>query len=206
MPQTIEGRKTYVYCGSGGVVGVEAKTGVPLWDTTEWTISIATVPSPVCLADGRIFLSGGYNAGALMLQVKEEGGALAVKTLFRLKARQFGSTQQTPILYGDHLFGVREDDKELVCLNLNGQVAWRSGPGHRFSLGRGPYLLADGLILVLSEEGELAMVEANPAGYKELGRAKVLEGPDAWGPMAFAAGRLLARDVGRMVCLDVKQP
>jgi outer membrane protein assembly factor BamB len=36
-----------------------------------------------------------------------------------------------------------------------------------------------------------------------LGRATVLEGHDAWGPMAMIAGRLLVRDLTRMACLDL---
>ena len=45
----------------------------------------------------------------------------------RLKASQFGSTQQTPILYQGHLFGIRQRDKELVCLDLAGKEVWHSG-------------------------------------------------------------------------------
>jgi outer membrane protein assembly factor BamB len=203
VPMEFRGRRMYVYLASGGVVGVSADSGAVLWETPDWQISIATVPSPVCLPEGKIFLSGGYSAGAMMLQLEEQGGGLAVKSLFRLKARQFGSTQHTPIFYNGHLYGVRED-KELVCLDLKGQPVWRSGSQHRFGIG--PYLIADGLIFVMNDEGLLAMAEASPAGYRELGRAQVLEGPDSWGPMALVAGRLLARDSTRMVCLDLRKP
>jgi len=204
-PLEFAGRRMYVYCGSGGVVGVDAASGAILWDTTEWQIKLATVPSPICLPDGRVFLCGGYSAGAMMLQLRDEGGTPVPRTLVRLKARQFGSTQHTPILYQGHLYGVREDE-QLVCLDLNCKEVWHSGPEHRFLKARGPYLIADGLIFVLAEDGVLAMAEASPAGYKELGRAQVLDGPDAWGPMALVAGRLLARDTVRMVCLDVRKP
>ncbi len=206
MPMKVKDRMTYVYCASGGVVGVDAQTGKQLWETADWKISMATVPAPVCLADGRVFLCGGYGAGAMMLQVNDDEGGWTVSSLFRLKPKQFSSTQHTPILYHDHLYGVREDDQELVCLDLDGKVVWHSGSQHRFGGGRGPYLLADGRLFVLDEEGELVIAEASPDGYKELSRAKVLKGKDAWAPMALAAGRLLVRDTGLMVCLDVKQP
>jgi outer membrane protein assembly factor BamB len=39
-----------------------------------------------------------------------------------------------------------------------------------------------------------------------LGEAQVLDGPDAWAPMALVAGRLILRDMARMVCIDVAQP
>jgi outer membrane protein assembly factor BamB len=47
------------------------------------------------------------------------------------------------------------------------------------------------------------MAEASPAGYRELARARVLSGHDAWAPMAFADGRLIVRDLTEMVCLDL---
>ena len=76
MPMEFAGRRMYVYCGKGGVAGVSADDGSILWDTTDWKISIATVPSPVILPEGRIFLSGGYNSGAMMLQLEEQGGKI----------------------------------------------------------------------------------------------------------------------------------
>ena len=71
MPMEFDGQRMYVYCANNGVVGVSAKDGSILWETTDWKISIATVPSPLILSDGRIFLSGGYNAGSLMLQASQ---------------------------------------------------------------------------------------------------------------------------------------
>ena len=201
MPMEFAGRKMYVYCGKGGVAGVSADDGSLLWETTDWKISIATVPSPVILPEGRIFLSGGYNSGAVMLQLKEQGGKLAAETLFRLEPKQFGSTQQTPIFFDNHLFGVRERDKQLVCLDLAGNEVWKSGSRNKFGIG--PYMIADGLIFVLDDSGVLTLAEASPAGYKPLAQAQVLDGHDAWGPMALVGGRLIVRDLTRMVCLDV---
>ena len=203
MPMEYRGRRMFVYCGSGGVVGVSADDGSILWDTTDWQIKMATVPSPVCLPEGKIFLCGGYDAGAMMLQLEEQGGRWTAATAARFKPAVFGSTQQTPILYQDHLSGIRQKDKELVCLDQAGAEVWHSGPQHRF--GDGPYLLADGLLYVLGDSGMLTLVEASPAGYKQLAQAQVLDGHEAWAPLALVAGRLLARDEGRMVCLDVRK-
>ena len=201
VPMELDGRRMYVYCGSGGVAGVAADDGSLLWDSTDWKISIATVPSPVVLPAGKIFFCGGYNSGALMMQIKKQGEKFVAETLFRLKPGQFGSTQHTPILLGDHLYGVREQDKELVCLDLEGKEVWTSGRQHRFGLG--PYLIADGLIYVMSDDGVLTMADAASSGYNQRGEHRVFDGHDAWGPMALAGNRLLVRDFTRLACLDV---
>lgn len=199
----VAGRRQYVYCASHGVVGVDARDGTLLWETEDWKISIATVPSPVVVGEGRVFLSGGYNAGSLMLQVSEEGGQWTARTLFRLEPEVFGSTQQTPILHQGHLFGIRPDGR-FVCLNLEGKVVWTSEPGTNFGLG--PYLLAEGRFFVVNDTGLLTVIEASTSKCVTLGQAQVLKGHDAWGPLALAGNRLLARDFTRLICLDVGVP
>ena len=200
MPMEVGSERMYVYCANNGLVGVSARDGSLLWETTDWKISIATVPSPLLLDQGRIFLSGGYNAGSLMLQVKKDGEHFRAQTLFKLAPEIFGATQHTPVLYENHIYGVRADGK-FVCLDLDGKPVWSSEAGHQFGLGS--FLLADGLIFALNDSGLLRLFPASPAGYKPLAQAQVLQGRESWAPLALAGGRLLARDLTRLVCLEV---
>jgi len=203
MPMEFAGRRMYIYCGKGGVAGVAADTGEILWETTDWQIGMATCPSPLVVGEGKIFFCGGYNAGAMMLQLIDNNGKIEPKTLYRLKPKQFSSEQQTPVLLGGYLYGVRQQDKQLVCLDLDGKEVWNSG---REKFGSGPYMIADGMIFAISDEGLLTTAEAAPVGYKPLAHAQVIEnGFESWGPMAMAAGRLIVRDMTRMVCLKASE-
>lgn len=200
VPMEFAGQRMYVYCANNGVVGVSADTGAALWETTDWKISLATVASPLVLEGGRIFLSGGYGAGSLMLQLKKDGNRFLTQTVFRLEASVFGATEHTPILFQDHIYGVRPDGR-FVCLDLEGKTAWASGSKQQFGLGS--FILADGLIFAMNDSGLLRLIEATPEKYALLAQAQVLKGHESWGPLALAGGRLLARDLTRMVCLDV---
>jgi outer membrane protein assembly factor BamB len=200
MPMDFGGQRMYVYCANNGVVGVSAKDGSILWETTAWKISIATVPSPLILEGGRIFLTGGYNAGSLMLQLQAENGRFAAKPLFKLEPEAFGATQHTPILHEGHIYGVRADGK-FVCLGLDGKVVWTSDSGQQFGLGS--FILADGMFFVMNDAGLLRLIEATPERFVLSGQAQILKGRESWGPLALAGGRLIARDLTRMVCLDV---
>jgi len=198
-----EGRQ-YLYCGSGGVAGVDAASGKLLWTWEEWTIRIANVATPVIVDPQRVFFSGGYNSGCLMAQVAGQREQTTLKTTFRLRARQFGAEQQTPILHEGHLYGVIPNG-QVVCLALDGKRLWASGTKHRYGLG--PYLLANGHLYVLQDqEGELAVIEARPDRFRLVGRAKILDGHDAWAPMALADGRLILRDLTQLICLDLQEP
>lgn len=203
IPTEFMDTRMYVYCASGGVAGVSAEDGSILWENTEWKIRIANVTTSVVAGDGLIFLSGGYNTGSMMLQLSEENGTISAQPVVRLKSEVFGSEQHAPIFYEGHIYGVRPD-KQLVCLDLNGQVVWTSTSTHSFGpRGLGPYMIADGLIYILNDSGVLTLAKATPSGYEQLASAKVLEGPESWGPMAIAWGRLIVRDMNRMICLDV---
>jgi outer membrane protein assembly factor BamB len=203
IPMTLGGRRTYLYCGSGGVCAVAADDGSILWDFTDWKISIATIGSPVVVGDdGRILLAGGYGSGSMMIQVVADGAHAKVNTLWRLKPEVFGATQQTPIFYDGHIYGVRpEPDNRLVCLSLDGKELWSSSPDATFGLG--PFLIGDGLILAMNDNGKLTAAQAVPDGFHRVAQATVLAGPESWGPMALAGSRLLARDATRLVCLSL---
>jgi len=203
MPMEFAGQRFYVYCGSGGVAGVSAKDGALLWETNSWKISIATVPSPLVLEGGKILLSGGYNAGSLLLQLEDQGGRLVPKTLWKLGPEVFGATQHTPIFHDGRIFGTRPTG-QFVCLGLDGKVVWASPAVDSF--GRSPFLLADGLFFVMNEDGKLSLMEDSSTRFQLLAQAQVLNGGEAWGPMALVGGRLLARDFTRLVCLDVAAP
>lgn len=203
VPMEFAGKRMYVYCASLGVVGVSADDGSILWETGDWKISIATVPSPLPISDGRIFFTGGYGSGSLMIQLKEENGKIVVQKLYKLDPNVFGATQHTPIFYNNHIFGVRADG-QFVCLNLDGKVVWTSTPKYQFGLC--PFLLADDLFYVLSETGTLFLIQADATEFKLLAQAKALDDHEPWGPMALVGDRLLLRNYTTLVCLQVGEP
>ena len=209
VPMPLDGQLTFVYCGKGGVAGINATDGEILWSTPDWQIEIATCPSPVILPENRIFCCGGYKSGSVMLQIvpaMQSGNGQSEKykavTQFRLVPSVFGSEQQTPVFYGGHLFGLRENDKQFVCLDLKGKVVWESGRTEKF--GSGPFLIADGMLLILDDNGKLTGCEAMPTGYRKLFESEVLDGSGCWAPMAIVSGRLLLRSDKLMKCLDMR--
>jgi len=206
VPMEFKGKRFYVYCGgstdAGGVVGVSATDGTILWKTDEWRVR-TNVPVPMVVGEDRVFLTAGYGQydnGCTMLRLTETDGRITARMEFRRATDVFGTMQQTPIFYNGHIYGVGMD-KQLICLDLEGEVVWGSTSANRF--GYGPYVIADGLLYVLDDSGVLTLVEAVSSGYTPLARAKVMDGLETWGPMAVASGRLIVRDLTRMMCLDI---
>jgi outer membrane protein assembly factor BamB len=136
----------------------------------------------------------------MMLSINKVGEKYMPEALFRLESEVFGSDQQTPIYFNGYIYGVRPDE-QLVCLAPDGRIQWTSSSAHKFGLG--PYTIINGLIYVMNDEGYLTVARATPDAYRPLTAAQVLQGHESWGPMAFASGRLIVRDLTRMVCLDI---
>jgi outer membrane protein assembly factor BamB len=63
--------------------------------------------------------------------------------------------------------------------------------------------MGNGNIYAMNDSGHLRLIEATPAKYSMLTEAQVLKGRESWAPLALAGGRLITRDLTRMVCLDV---
>ena len=87
--------------------------------------------------------------------------------------------------------------------DFNGFVPLKETLAKRFGIG--PYMIANGLIYAMNDMGVLTLIKATPAGYRQLAQAKVLEGPESWGPMAVVSGRLILRDLKKMICLDITE-
>ena len=212
MPYTFGGRKMFVYSAIGGLIGIAADgtdVGKVLWKAPAWNHAVVA-PTPVCMPDGKIFITAGYGAGAMVLQLKKNGADFTVDVLQQYLPR-FGlaSEQQTPVYWQGHLFGILPKDagslrNQFVCVNPADckKMIWTSGPTARFGLG--PYFIADNKFFILDDEGTLTIIKPSTSKYSQLDQIKVIkDGADAWAPLAIANGYLILRDSKTMVCINM---
>lgn len=211
MPWVLNGRKMYVYSAIGGICGIAADgpdAGAVLWETTAWNHDVVA-PSPVCMPDGRIFMTAGYGTGSMVLQVTESDGRYSVTVLQEYKPSEgLACEQQTPVYSGGLLYGIMPKDggtlrNQLVCVSPDDprKVIWSSGAETRF--GMGPYILADGKLYLLHEDGTLYIIRMSDREYRQLDSMKIFDGVDAWAPMAIADGYLVMRDSKTLYCIKI---
>lgn len=211
IPYTFGGRDMYVYSAFGAVFAVAANgpdEGTIVWECTEWNHQVVA-PTPVCMPDGKVFLTAGYGAGAMVLQLHERDGKLVAEVVDEyLPKSGLASEQQTPLVFEGHLLGILPKDagplrNQLICVNPDNfqEIVWASGPDKRFGLG--PYMLADHKLFILSDDATLTIARPSLDGYTELDSHRVIEGHDAWGPLAVADGYMVLRDSKTLVCLDL---
>lgn len=213
MPATLFGKKMYVYSAVGGVCGISAEgddEGTVLWESTAWNHSVVA-PSPVVLPGEKIFLTAGYGAGSMMLQVKKAGNTFETVVLKEYLPKDgLACEQQTPVIWDGHLLGILPKDaganrNQLICVSPDDvtKIVWSSGKTTRFGLG--PYMIADNKMFILSDDGTLTMIKPNAKSYLQLAQKKLFDGHDAWAPLALADGKMLLRDSKTMFCIDLKK-
>ncbi len=211
IPWEFQGVKMYVYSAYGGVLGVAAdgpNAGGILWQTDLWNHQVVA-PSPVFMPDGKIFLTAGYGAGGMVLKLVKSGDIFNVELLNEYAPKDgLACEQQTPVEFDGHLLGILPKDagplrNQLVCINPDDFTThvWTSGSDKRFGLG--PYMIADNKLFILSDDATLTIARPSTKSYIELDSYRVLDGHDAWGPLAIADGYMVLRDSKTMVCLDL---
>jgi len=202
MPAELCGVKQYLWCTLFGPVGVSAQDGRLLWFHPR-KFNVAVAPSPLAIGRDRVFMTSGYEAGSIMLRLRNDGGSFISEAVFDWTENEWNSEVHTPILFQDHMFAVGRKKRGLMtCLDLEGQLAWTSQGKAAFGLGS--FILADGLFFVLEgKTGMLRLLEANTTEYRELAGFQVLNGHDVWGPIALSGGKMILRDMTKMVCIEV---
>jgi len=182
-----------------------------LWKTSDWDTNVIA-PSPVCMPDGKIFMTAGYGAGSMMFQLSENGGNYTIETLYGYKPKDgLACEQQTPIYWKGHLFGIVPKDggqyrNQFVCVNPDDtrKINWSSGKDLRFGLG--PFIWADDKFYLLNDDGTLFIIEASVDGFHLMATKTIIQdGHDAWAPLAIADGYMVLRDAETLVCIDITE-
>jgi len=196
MHVRLAGRDQLLVATDSRVVGLDPGDGALLWEIAWAVMGGLTISQPIVIDPDRVLLSGGYGEGSVLIEVRPSGDGLEAHPVWRssrLKAK-FNS----PVAFDGHVYGL--DEGTLVCLDLeDGARKWKGG---RF--GYGQMLLAGTRLIIISESGELALVEATPDEYRELNRFDAIEGT-TWNVPALASGRLLVRNAAEVSCFDLRQ-
>lgn len=190
------------------ITSLDPRTGRVLWTTFTPKPYKIPVPQPLKIAEDRLFITGGLGFSTVVLEVQKDP---QWTTRFVHRSNVAAAYLHTPILYKDHIYVTshREHGSPnlgLICVNLQMDLMWSSGRKDQFDYGHS--IIADGMILQMNADtGELSLIEASPADYRLLSRAKVLdaEGERVWAPMALSNGRLVLRDLNVMKCLDMRK-
>ena len=184
---TVGGVPQIVLLSGAGATSLAPESGSVLWEHA-WPGS--AIVQPAVTAEGDVLinsLAATGGAGTRRLAVAQGPGGWTVK-------ERWTSVGLKPyfndfVVHKGHAFGF--DGSILACIDLaDGARKWKGG---RYGNGQLVLLADQDLLLVLSEEGELALVGATPDQFKELARFPALEGK-TWNHPVLVGDVLLVRN------------
>jgi outer membrane protein assembly factor BamB len=183
----IDGVVQVLLLGGPGAISLDPVSGTLLW-RHEW--ESGAIVQPAVTAVGGILINtitamGGI--GIRRLAVTREGAGWKVEE--RWTSNGLKPYFNDFVVHGTHAYGF--DGSILSCIDLtDGKRAWKGG---RYGNGQLILLADQDLLLVISEEGELALVRAAPNGFTELARFQALDGK-TWNHPVLVGDTLLVRN------------
>lgn len=198
---TVGGVRQIVFFSASGLFAVAPEDGSLLWkygweSRCPSTGMVMNLAHPVFIAPDRIFISGGFGTrtGSAVIHIIADGGSSRSELIWR--SEEMRNQLNSSVLYDEHIYGFDVGILQAVDART-GERKWQER-----GFQRGSLIEADGHLIVLGEEGRLALVEATPAGYREKASASMLDGK-SWTMPTLADGRLFLRNQTEMVSLDL---
>lgn len=201
---TVAGEPQVVAFTGSQCLGIDPQSGEVLWQydyVTEYDCNTAT---PVSVG-GRVLLSSGENHGSVLLDVTKRNGSYQVEEVWTNQGTKASlrAEWQTPILSDGVLFGFDNVGSagpvtNLACIEAaTGKVLWK-----KMRFGKSNGVLADGKLIVSTMQGELVLVTASKAGFRELARAEIME-KTRQAP-CFSDGFVFLRDDQEILCVSLR--
>jgi outer membrane protein assembly factor BamB len=198
---TVEQLPRAVFFTREGIVVLDPKTGAVTFQK-RWRArydASVNAATPLLLKGDLAFFSTSYETGAIVIKLKKDGADVVWTDEDAMSNHYSTCVVHNGMLYGCD--GRQESGASLRCIDPKGpKVMWTK---ERF--GCAAAVLAEGNLILLTEQGDLVLAEANPREYKERSRAKVLEESPVRAQPALANGILYARDSGTLVALDLRK-
>ncbi len=191
-------KEQIVITNEASVSGHEVETGETLW-SVPWSghsNSSANCSQTVTIGTNQMLISKGYAQGSKLVEFSvDPQGKWASRTVWE-ESGQLKTKFTSPVVLGEFAYGLSEGRIECVRV-ADGKRQWK-GRGY----GHGQLLLVGDTLLIMAEQGELALVSANPQQFNELARVPALSGV-TWNVPSISGDRLLIRNADEAACLKL---
>lgn len=180
------------------IAGLDPNNGALLWShphETEWGLNVS---NPVWGSGNLLFLSSAYNGGSRVLKLSQKDGKTSVSELWFHRRLRLHHT--TAIRIDDYVYASSGDFGPAFFSGVNiktGDIAFQDR-----SFPKANFLLADGKLIILDEDGNLALATVSPAGLKVISKAGLMKNL-AWTVPTLVGTKLYLRDRRTIAALDL---
>ena len=194
----VDGQDQLVTFLGKAITGVDPNNGELLWShphATEWGLNIST---PIWGDDNLLFISSAYSGGSRVLKLARKEGKTEVTELWFHRRLRLHHT--TAIRIGDYIYASSGDFGPAFLSGVNvktGETAFQDR-----SFPKSNFIYADGKLIILDEDGNLALATVSPAGLKVISKASLMKHL-AWTVPTLVGKKLYLRDRATIAALDL---
>ena len=184
---SIDGVSQIVLMSGAGALSITPADGKQLWQHP-WSGN--SIVQPALTPDGDILITSQENGARRLAVTHNAGGWTATE---RWTSNALKPYFNDFVIHKGHAFGF--DGRILSCIDLkDGQRKWKGG---RYGNGQLVLLADQDLLLVLSEDGEFALVRATPEQFTEIAKLPAIQGK-TWNHPVLIRDVLLVRNSEEM--------
>ena len=193
---TLAGAPLLVIPTDQGTTAYDPDTGKALWEHAWPTSGIVRCLQPALVGEADIVIGTGLGVGTQRIRVERKDGNWTTTEVW--KTTQFKPYYNDMVVHDGHAYGF--DNNFFCCVDLeNGKVKWKA---RGYGSGQVLLLAGQGLLLISTEKGELALVKASPDAHAELGKIKVIDGK-TWNHPILSRGRVFIRNGQEIACVEL---
>jgi outer membrane protein assembly factor BamB len=196
----LHGVEQILFTTDAGVTALDPADGHILWQH-DWQLEegACRIVQPAVLNDSDVLLGTGFGFGTRLIRVNHEGDSWAANQVWHTTAIKpyFNDL----VVHRDHIYGF--DASFFVCVSL-AEPAKPKWKARGYGSGQVLLLPDQDLLLILSEKGDVVLVEARPDGHKEFARFKAFEGK-TWNHPVVAHGKLFIRNGEEAACYQLTE-
>ena len=187
-----ENTQQALFLTGSNLFSVDAASGKLLWKYSWPTYDSVNVTTPIVIPPDRVFISSGYDQGAVMLRVRNNEGNLNVEEVWR--NREMKNHFNNSVFHSGVLYGF--DNAILKAVDAQtGKTLWRES-----GFGNGSLILVGSYLIILSESGILSIAKTSSKALSVEKRLQVLKGKN-WTPPSISGNRIYLRNQNEVVCL-----
>jgi outer membrane protein assembly factor BamB len=185
---TIQGVPQILLLDAKGAVSVSPTDGAELWRVVVTTSGMsAPVVQPAQTPDGDVLVTAGDISGVHRFAVANGSGGWSATS--RWSSNGLKPYFNDFVVHKGHAFGF--DGSFLACIDItDGTRKWKGG---RYGNGQLVLLPDQDLLIVITEDGELALVSAAADRFTEVARRLAIDGK-TWNHPVLAGDTLLVRN------------
>ena len=192
----IDGIEQILVTSNVGLMAFRPATGDVLWEHRWPQDGLARIVQPALVDKSAVLIGTGMGIGTRRVSLKRDGDAWTTQEVWT--SRAIKPYFNDLVVQDGYFYGF--DSNVFMCVSLaDGRARWRA---RGYGSGQVLLLADQKLLLILSEQGEVALVKATPDSHLELAKFKALEGK-TWNHPVVAHGKLFVRNGEEAACYEL---